>query len=297
MSVDLLDLICDPESGEPLRRVGDQLVGESGCRWPVVRDVPDLLPARPDATARAAIVEASRVRSETYFADNYTGANPERDERLRCAVEILAAHVHADDVVLDAGAGPLVLAEPLHRLGVAYLGLDASLENVLAGVQRVPGTTAVVGDVQALPLRPDVFDAAVSLGCLEYVDDLERSVSELCRVVRPGGIVVASFANASSPRRRWDEAMVMPLLRRHSARSGCTPYRRRLDRVSDVTRYLERCGASILQVRYLNPGLLGYPFSQSRLLRRVQERLGSLLAPSRLSSEFVIVARLDRPSA
>jgi len=43
----LLDLLCCPEDGSPLQQEGDHLVSATGIRYPVVDDVPVLLP--PDA--------------------------------------------------------------------------------------------------------------------------------------------------------------------------------------------------------------------------------------------------------
>jgi SAM-dependent methyltransferase len=51
---------------------------------------------------------------------------------------------------------------------------------------------AQLGDVQELPFENDVFDVAVAAWMLYHVPDLERGLSELARVLRPGGRLVVA---------------------------------------------------------------------------------------------------------
>ncbi len=62
----------------------------------------------------------------------------------------------------------------------------------------------VVGDAQSLPFEPAQFDAVVSGLVLNFVPRLDLAVSEMRRVVRPGGIVAAYV---------WDYADQMQLIR------------------------------------------------------------------------------------
>ena len=55
--------------------------------------------------------------------------------------------------------------------------------------------TAVGGDVTALPLADHCADVVVAGEILEHVDDLPGTVAELCRVLRPGGLVVLDTVN------------------------------------------------------------------------------------------------------
>ena len=51
------------------------------------------------------------------------------------------------------------------------------------------------GDVTALPLAAGVADVVVAGEILEHVTDLPGTVAELCRVLRPGGLVVLDTVN------------------------------------------------------------------------------------------------------
>jgi len=100
--------------------------------------------------------------------------------------------------VLDVGCGPgtdvfdmVELVGPTGRL----VGIDAS-EVMLAEARRrakefdVP-ITFEVGDVRALPFPDDTFDVCRAERLLEHVSDPERALTEMVRVTRPGGRIVA----------------------------------------------------------------------------------------------------------
>jgi SAM-dependent methyltransferase len=53
------------------------------------------------------------------------------------------------------------------------------------------GVEAIVGDVQELPFEGGEFDCAVAAWMLFHVAEIDRALSELARVLRPGGRLVA----------------------------------------------------------------------------------------------------------
>lgn len=55
-----------------------------------------------------------------------------------------------------------------------------------------------VADVQQLPFPDGVFDAAASFMMPYHVSDQEAAAAELRRVVRPGGVAVATTASAGN---------------------------------------------------------------------------------------------------
>lgn len=92
--------------------------------------------------------------------------------------------------VLEVGCGEGELAARIRdELGVRLVALDQSARMV--ELARGRGVDARVGDVQELPFESASFDAAVAAWVLFHVPDLERGISELARVLRPGGRLVA----------------------------------------------------------------------------------------------------------
>jgi SAM-dependent methyltransferase len=116
--------------------------------------------------------------------------------------------------LLDVGLGYGTLGEALARLGADYHGLDiapgpvAMLRERLA---RVPGARpeqVQQGSVLELPFEDATFDHCVSIGCLHHTGDLARAISEMRRVLRPGGRFVMMVYNRRSGRL----ALVRPAL-------------------------------------------------------------------------------------
>ncbi|WP_128476440.1 class I SAM-dependent methyltransferase [Halorussus pelagicus] len=164
---------------------------------------------------RDAVRRAYDEMAETYAA--------ERSERGR-GVEILTAFLDSlpeNPRVLDAGCGQGTPV--LRRVAESGdpVGLDFSREQLGLAYETVPGAPLVRGDMTALPLEADAFDAVTAFHSLIHVPsgDHETVLAEFARVVRPGGRVLLtegieewSGANPdwldSGVEMRWDIAGV-----------------------------------------------------------------------------------------
>jgi arsenite methyltransferase len=99
------------------------------------------------------------------------------------------------EAVLDVGCGPGFLCEQMAMaVGKSgrVLGLDVSEEllSFARGRSQHDWLTYRQGDATALDVEDGSFDVAVSTQVMEYVDDVDRALSELHRVLRPGGRVL-----------------------------------------------------------------------------------------------------------
>lgn len=97
--------------------------------------------------------------------------------------------------ILDAGCGTGYLSVKLAAAGGAVVGVDLSPAMIAHAEQNAAaaGVSArfVVGSLSALSALPDAsFDRAVSNYVLMDLPDLEGAMSELSRVLRPGGFAV-----------------------------------------------------------------------------------------------------------
>jgi SAM-dependent methyltransferase len=103
-----------------------------------------------------------------------------------------ALGVAAGTRFLDVAAGTGALSVPARARGAVVtatdfsLGMVAVLDERLAGPGGPPAEVAVM-DAAALDLPDGGFDAAGSMFGLMFLPDVVRGVSELARVVRPGG--------------------------------------------------------------------------------------------------------------
>jgi len=116
--------------------------------------------------------------------------------------------------VLDAGMGAGRLLAELARRHWVVSGIDASTEMVAAARRRLPGAGARLyhAKIESLPFRDASFDAVVATGVLEYAD-VERSLQELQRVLRPGGIAVVSYPNPGNYYWLWRTHVWYPSVR------------------------------------------------------------------------------------
>jgi SAM-dependent methyltransferase len=114
--------------------------------------------------------------------------NAEGDDPRELAFAAVAEVEPGD--VLEVGCGPGELAERISReLRAAVIAVDQSERMVELASAR--GVDARLGDVQDLPFEDESFDVAVAAWMLYHVPDLDRALSELRRVLRPGGRLVA----------------------------------------------------------------------------------------------------------
>ena len=100
-----------------------------------------------------------------------------------------------DRRVLDVGCGKGRFASVLQERNpdAEVWGLDIS-EEMLRFVPA--GIRTRAGSMTELPFADSTFDAAYATESLEHAVDIERAVSEMCRVVKPGGKLVIIDKNA-----------------------------------------------------------------------------------------------------
>jgi SAM-dependent methyltransferase len=109
------------------------------------------------------------------------------------------AEVHEGARALDVGCGPGALTAGLvDRLGAdAVWAVDPSPPFVAANQQRHPGVEVRQASAEHLPFDDDLFDVAIAQLVVHFMRDPVAGLSEMRRVVRPGGVVAACV---------WDHA-------------------------------------------------------------------------------------------
>nr|VFJ57279.1 MAG: Ubiquinone/menaquinone biosynthesis C-methylase UbiE [Candidatus Kentron sp. FW] len=116
-----------------------------------------------------------------------------RDAVDRRRIVMASLGLRAGERVLDIGTGfGFMAAEMADYVGEggAVLGIDLSepmLEIARGRCGELPWVTFRSGDALALPVADGTFDVAVSVQVYELVTDLTLALSEMYRVLRPGG--------------------------------------------------------------------------------------------------------------
>lgn len=108
------------------------------------------------------------------------------------------------DLVLDMGAGAGRHSFECFRRGAALVALDYGFEELppvrqMLGAMLAEGEapednlgTCVNGDALRLPFPDDTFDRIICSEVLEHISDDTSAMTELHRVLRPGGMLAAT---------------------------------------------------------------------------------------------------------
>jgi SAM-dependent methyltransferase len=96
-----------------------------------------------------------------------------------------------DEHVLDVGCGPGDYYQALTRRypEIDYVGVDLSPEMLESNPAR---PDAVQADIGGLPFASDSFDVVMANHILFLIQDRDQAISELRRVLKPDGVLLAS---------------------------------------------------------------------------------------------------------
>jgi len=172
--------------------------------------------------------------------------------------------------LLDIGCGDGTYTRVLAERFSHTDGIDIQDER-LALFQPAPSITVTNMSADALRYPDATFDCVTAIEVLEHVDQLDTALSEIHRVLKPGGAFAFTTPNRWFPlethgpllfgkRRKPIAAPFLPWIPAlHSRCADARSFTRR-----SLTRRLADAGLLVDQVRYIYP-----PFDRSRLGRRV----------------------------
>ena len=95
--------------------------------------------------------------------------------------------------ILDVGCGVGQVVRRLMESGHEAHGVEVSEPNI-AKAKKVSELCQLYDGVR-LPFNDDTFDSAGSLNVLEHVEQPEAFITELVRIVKPGGRIILSSPN------------------------------------------------------------------------------------------------------
>lgn len=143
--------------------------------------------------------------------------------------------------VLDLGCGAGIDSGEFARHGACVVSVDftetaTKLTEKLLREANLPGEVKRA-DATSLPFEKDTFDCVYSFGVLHHILDVDKAVSEIHRVLKPGGQVMAMLYHKDSLlyaysivylkgiRERLLEKLTMDeILSRYSERRNGNPY-------------------------------------------------------------------------
>ena len=117
--------------------------------------------------------------------------------------------------VLDLGCGGGRHAFEVYRRGADVVAFDLDPGELgpvagMFGAMRAEGeagpeagATAISGDATAMPFGDEAFDRVIAAEVLEHINDDQRAMNELARVLRPGGLAAITVPSFLPERICW----------------------------------------------------------------------------------------------
>jgi len=160
------------------------------------------LPTRRSVHVRTVYERAARGYDKYYRRPwlAFAGGDAERALLAR-AIPLIAAL--DDPRVLDAGAGTGALSRELAAALPTVHPVLVDLSPAMLARADDLLDPRTVASLDALPFHDQQFDVVLCAWVIETVDDPGAAVTELLRVLRPGGLLLYSFCSRPGDRGNW----------------------------------------------------------------------------------------------
>ncbi|HEY6497909.1 MAG TPA: class I SAM-dependent methyltransferase [Streptosporangiaceae bacterium] len=120
--------------------------------------------------------------------------------------------------VLDVAGGDGYWAGQARRRGADAVAIDIAGPKLRRGAQLAHAPALVLGDALRLPFPDGSFDRVMSICAIEHFDDGPQALSEMARVLAPGGELVMS-ADTLSRADQWPDLFRAHCQRYHVKRT------------------------------------------------------------------------------
>jgi SAM-dependent methyltransferase len=190
-------------------------------------------------------------------------------QTMKRLTAMLATELAGSGRVLEAGIGTGRIALPLISKGVAITGIDIS-RPMLERLREKAGPHVpplAIADATRLPFRDRTFDACIASHLLHLVPGWRDAVGEMLRVVRPGGLVLASRGGRNFGSDWWHE-----LRRRFFAVAGSAGRPPGLDRIEELDEEMVARGVAVTHLPAISDSSSA---SVNDLIRMMEEGIWS----------------------
>jgi SAM-dependent methyltransferase len=120
-----------------------------------------------------------------WWQEEFTdGADAEYEEQI---LPLVGRHLAGARRLLDVGCGEGQVARRATEMGVIAVGLDPTSAQIVEADRRGGGVVYARATAEALPVADASFDAVVMCLVIEHLDPFEPAISEMARVLQPGG--------------------------------------------------------------------------------------------------------------
>jgi len=179
-----------------------------GCKgeYPVAGGIPSFLPGGQDQLEdvqefwKTLYEEVYKARDENLSREVLVGGLDDLLDMFHHRCHLATVEMPLDQLkgkrILEVGCGAGAHSALFSRLGAEVYSLDLTMSRVAATASKLdalegtPKDLALQGDAGALPFRDGFFDIVYSNGVLHHTPYIEKTVEEIFRVLKPGGLAV-----------------------------------------------------------------------------------------------------------
>jgi ubiquinone/menaquinone biosynthesis C-methylase UbiE len=200
--------------------------------------------------------------------------------------------------ILEVGCGSGEMLPSLRARSKRVVGLDVSGAMLSAASRRTDvsrGVHLAAADVQQLPFPACSFEAVICMGVLEYVPDVQRTLHEMHRVLRPGGLLAATLPHKGCLVRNVG-LVTRGLYRRACGKSQGSEAIITRYRTGEFDRILRSAGFQKLQHDLCGVRLIPWPLSEmlpnvTRRFQAAAERIRVLASRPSLAGVYCVAAQ------
>ncbi len=120
--------------------------------------------------------------------------------------------------LLEIGCGNGLFLQHCHEAGLLASGLEVDRESYDAAKRQYPHLDIIHYDGLNIPKEDQSFDIVVSYQVIEHVEDIEQTLKECSRVLKPGGMMYHTMPNYQSFYEGHYQILWLPFLTKNSGR-------------------------------------------------------------------------------
>jgi ubiquinone/menaquinone biosynthesis C-methylase UbiE len=235
--------------------------------------------------------ENLKKQQELYDRGWRTELQAGKEERgnLRTNLEFLAQIdlLRTEDRILEIGCGIGTVVHELSKKGHDIIGIDISSEAIEYGRNKYGDIRLEVHAAETLPYEDESFEVVLSFDLFEHIAEIDKHISEVRRVLRPGGYYLFQTPNRYSNiiyEILWTKSLQWR--RYHPSLHSPGQLRRRMARHGFETRFVKMNPLNEFTEKKLQKlGILG------KILRRVNFRRMPLMLQTNL---YVIANKIKK---
>lgn len=142
--------------------------------------------------------------------------------RVTIFAEMAVKYLLPNDKILDLGCGTGAIASELAARNFRVTACDIAEQMIEAGRRKYVGSNiewrVLPPDWNQLPFAVNTYDCLVASSVLEYLPDVAAVLKECSRILKPGGILVATVPNPCKLIRKLERIMRPPAMLMHHLR-------------------------------------------------------------------------------